>query len=253
VLFCANAPIFAAEYKVEFTQDGSGSQVIDIVKDELKPTSWHTINDHDGVNLRNMTGFVVVSIRMKATQAGDTFLVDQKAGGDVFKTVWRRKDNTEVAFLDGDIKKTSIIWNRVNDTSGSTITTGDIFEGQIYKQNYVIPDPENWVPVRVDRTLTVADSWQRLKQLLPRSYKTIDAYVTSGDSQQLFFVSRGFPFLLDLKSNELRPVLVRMPVSKGMNHVEIVDGAAVFSRNGIKVLSVPLDKKDQFGDPIHPD
>jgi hypothetical protein len=115
---CRNSA--GAEYKVEFSKQGEGSEVVDIVEDELEPTPWHTVNDAEGVNLRNAAGFPVMSIRIKARRRGISFLVLKDAGGTVFKHVWKRKDNKEVVFLDGgrNFEAGSIIYQWVDCLDG---------------------------------------------------------------------------------------------------------------------------------------
>ena len=243
----------AAEYRIEFSSDGVGIKVVDILGSEIDPTPWHTINRADGVNLRNSAGIDIVSVRVRARQSGVTFLVPQTAGAGVFQTVWRRKDNTEVAFLDGKIKKGAVIWNRVDDTSGATGTTADIFEGQIYEDNYKIADPQNWVLVTSTFEHGVPDKWRKLLRSLPEGYSSIQCYSESNDGGKVFFVSRGFPFVYDSTTDELRPIVLRKLLPIDINRISVTKDSIELWSSGANVASIPLGEKKSFGKPLNRD
>lgn len=243
----------AQEYSVEWTKNGDGSQLVDIVPGEVKPTPWHTINDSMGVNLRNRAGFRIKSIRIKASAANVTFRVVKPTADPVFPTIWKRKDNTEVAFLDGDIGRSAIVWNRVNDTSGATGTTGNIFEGQIYTENYTIPDPDNWERVPPVNFAAATGQWKELLLSLPDGYNAVEHYAEAPDGNRVYFISRGFPFMYDFKTRELRSILVPKLIPKGINQIIVTKTEVVFWKNGSKIDTVPLDEKARFDEIIRKD
>lgn len=240
----------AAEYSVEWTKNGDGSQVVDFISGETAPTPWHTINDPMGVNLRNSAGFRIKSIRIKTAAANVVFRVVKPSSDAVFPTIWKRKNNTEVAFLDGDIPKNAFVWNRVNDTSGATGTTGNIFEGQLYSDNYTIPDPENWEQVLPAVDAAVPGRWKELVRSLPEGYDTVDSYAESEDGNRVFFTSHGFPFVYDFKAGELRSVLVPKLIPRGVNQIRVTKTGVEFWKHGRMVDTVPTDEKTRFGETL---
>src|SRR6185295_1030346 len=197
----------AAEYKVEFNKTGNGSQEVQLISDELTQWwPWHTINDAAGVDIYNGSGRNLAAVWIKVKdKKRDKFLVTTQSGGTLFGQVWRRTDHTEALFLDArDWTRDSVVWNRVNDTSGETSTTDYIFEGRLFTANPTIPDPKNWErvvpPATPPHEKQAGRGWARMIKMFPAGFDRVTCYIKDEAGGRLFLASRDIVFVYQEKA-----------------------------------------------------
>ncbi len=256
ILFVSeSSPLKAAEYLVEWTKSGAGNGIV-AFNFLPRPTNWHTVSDPLGVELINPDSLPIKCIRIKAVSAGVLFRLAPLTADSVFPTVWMRKgtDNskgtTEVVFMDGNIQPSDIVRNRVTDTSGATGLTGEIFEGQLFRDNVTLPDPANWTQLTPFQPTNYAGSPGKLKPLvqsLPNGYSAINAYTESADGKSAFFTSRGFPFIYNFTSNELRPIILNKILTKSITQIKITGQNVELWSNEIKLDSIALSDEKRIG------
>jgi hypothetical protein len=249
---CSTCRSQAAEYRVEFATNGTGGQTVSLVHGEIDNwQAWHTINDPQGVNIFNGSGAQIKAVWIKCNNtAADRFAVACDAGHDLFPTVWRSADNTEVLFLDGNnFTSLDTVWNRVNDTSGATGTTGEIFTGRLYTQNP--PVPSGWVQVSpcppTHRKAGPSSPWPDIVRRLPPKLRSISTYAVDESEGTIVVLSRNVPFAYRLASKELRPVLIPVPYRNGVNRLTLHKNSLELWKNGDLVARSDLAQEGTLG------
>jgi hypothetical protein len=243
----------AADYRVEFSKNGTGGQTVSLASGEITNWHpWHTINDPQGVNIFNGSGAQIKAVWIKVNDStADHFAVAFDAGHDLFPTVWKKNDNSEVLFLDGDnFMSMDTIWNRVNDTSGATGTTGNIFTGRLYTENP--PVPQGWVQVSrtppVHHEAVARAPWTEIVQNLPMRFRRrITTYTTDENESTLVLLSRNIPFAYNVASKELRPVLIQVPYKNGANRLTLKKNVLELWKDGELVGKSDLSQEVSVG------
>lgn len=244
----------AAEYRVEFARNGNGSQTVSLIPGEIANWHpWHTINDPQGVNLFNNAGAQIKAVWIKVSDpATDHFAVAFDTGHDLFPTVWKKSDNSEVLFLDGNnFMSLDTVWNRVNDTSGAMGATGNIFTGRLFTENPQVPP--NWVQVSPPPHMhpTAAMSpWTDIARTLPPKFRPITVYAVNENESVIVVLSRDVPFAYNIASKELRPVLIPVPYKNGVNRLTLKNNVLELWKNGELVGRSDLAKRGSLGPPL---
>jgi hypothetical protein len=237
---------------VEFSRNGIGGQTVSLAPGEIANWHpWHTINDPQGVNIFNGSGAQIKAVWIKVNDASvDHFLVAFDAGHDLFPTVWKKSDNSEVLFLDGNtFMSMDTVWNRVNDTSGATGTTGNIFTGRLFTQN---PDvPPGWVQVSpsppTHRKTAASASWAGIVRNLPPKFRAVTTYTVDESEGTIVVLSHNIPFVYKIASKELRPVLIPLPYKNGANRLTLNKNVLELWKDGDLVARTDLAQEGILG------
>lgn len=256
LLICTHSDSKASEYLVEWSKNKTGRFPIITFNFQAMATPWHTVSDPIGINLINPDNLTIRCIRIKAIAKGVTFRLTSLTKDSVFPTVWLRKNDggkdvtTEAVFMDGDIQPGDVVWNQVKDTSNATGDSGMIFEGQIYRENFVITDPANWIqlpPYRPTNFTGRPGQWEKLCRSLPKGYDGVSCYAEAKDGNLACFTSLGFPFAYNFTSGELRPIVLDKIIPSAINQIKISERSIELWSHDAKLAVIDRMAKKSFG------
>jgi plastocyanin len=220
------------EFVVEFDIGPVGGVNGTIVPRHLRQSEWTTVGNSRGSNLSNQTGGQIAAIWMQVPDGSHTFQLGASGGGKAFGKVWRKKDGTELLFLDGQIPQNSIFWNRVVPRNVTTPFLGQAFHpGQ--NPAPPTPDPSEWDLIESNEEDVRTVAWKGFTKKLSRCAPTVRTYAELEDDSRIVWLSEvGFPYVYDADMDEIYGVAVDRMYPFEADHIV----AAKNEKNGIDVV-----------------
>jgi len=223
VLLLSSTPsnVVATEFTVEFDIGPVGGANGNVVSQHLAASNWTTVGNRRGSNLSNLTRDTIVAIWMKVPRGSHTF-ADNVVGGDAFKTVWRKKDGSEVLFLGGAIPSGSVFWNRVLPRY---LDNSNPLRGQAFHDGGNIPTPNesDWDLLSGGKKKTTSKPEFALKRLANRRVRNIPEIrsyaMIAGQPIIAFLSTDGFTFAYDSRTDQLHPLEVNAMCSSDVDHI----------------------------------
>jgi hypothetical protein len=221
IAFCTR--LDAEDFLVEFDIGPVGGVNGNVVRSHLNKSDWTTVGHRLGSNLSNNTGDTIVAIWMKVPEGDHTFLATA-TGGKAFATVWRKKDGSELLFLDGSVPRGSIFWNRVRPRY---LNNTNPLEGQAYHNGADIPKPDENEWDRLTEPVFASQPkdqyvWKRLAERTAKNLPAIRNYTPVSDTSVVAFISeQGFPYVYDARTDQLIPIIIGSMWPLEVDHLDV--------------------------------
>lgn len=219
-------------YVVEFDVGPVGGVNGTVGTQHLQQSEWTTVGNSRGSNLSNLTRGEIVAIWMKVPDGSHTFELGAAGGGNAFGSVWRKKDGTELLFLDGHIPRNGIFWNRVVPRNVTNPFLGQAFHpGQ--DPPPPTPDPSEWDLIGAGEEDVKMTAWEGLAKMLAQNVPPVRAYADLNDDSRIAWLSEfGFPYVYDANVDKVYGVVVDRMYACDADHIS----ASRNEKNGIDIV-----------------